>query len=100
MINIYSDTIQIALKYLKDTKANIYNVLVIAGDFSNSWNSSFPFYLIHSDLLTEIADSFDISLSNPTNQIHTRYLDNIYIYIYIYIMQILLLISYFSGQIH
>ena len=34
MINIYSDKYQIALKYLKNTKANICNVLVIARDFN------------------------------------------------------------------
>ena len=39
MINIYSDTVQIALKYLKDTKANICNVLVMASNF-NIRNSS------------------------------------------------------------
>ena len=34
MINIYSDTNQSALKYLKDTKVNVYNILVMAGDFN------------------------------------------------------------------
>ena len=35
MINIYSDDHQTALKYLKDTKANIYNVLVMVVDFEH-----------------------------------------------------------------
>ena len=30
MINIYSDDKQSALKYFKDTKADIYNVLIVA----------------------------------------------------------------------
>ena len=34
MINIYSDTLQIALKYLKNTKVNIINMLVMAGDLN------------------------------------------------------------------
>ena len=34
MINIYSDNYQAALKYLKNTKANIHHVLVIVGDFN------------------------------------------------------------------
>ena len=34
MINIYSDDNQSALKYLKDTKANIQNVLIMARDFN------------------------------------------------------------------
>ena len=33
MINIYSDKYQSAFKYLKDTEANLYNVLAIASDF-------------------------------------------------------------------
>ena len=32
MINIYSNNHQSALKYLKDTKFNFYNVLVMASD--------------------------------------------------------------------
>jgi len=34
MINVYSDNNQSALKYLKDTEANIWNILIIAGDFN------------------------------------------------------------------
>ena len=32
--------------------------------------------MIHSDLLIDIADAFDISLSHSTNFVPTRYLDN------------------------
>ncbi len=31
MINVYSDNYQLALKYLKDIKANLHNILVMAG---------------------------------------------------------------------
>ena len=34
MINIYSNNNQSALKYLMNTKANIQNVLIMAGDFN------------------------------------------------------------------
>jgi len=34
LINIYSDLLQSALKYLKDTEVNVYNVLVMMGDFN------------------------------------------------------------------
>ena len=34
MINVYSDNNHLALKYLKDTKANIHNILIMAGDFN------------------------------------------------------------------
>ena len=34
LINIYSDSMQSALKYLKDTEVDILNVLIMAGDFN------------------------------------------------------------------
>jgi len=34
MMNIYSDNNYSALKYLKDTEANIHNILIMAGDFN------------------------------------------------------------------
>ena len=34
MINIYSDSNQSALKYLKNTEANIQNILIVIGDFN------------------------------------------------------------------
>jgi len=34
MLNVYSDDYQSALKYLKDTKVNLRNVLIIASDFN------------------------------------------------------------------
>ena len=34
LINVYSDSSQLALKYLKDTKVNINNILIITGDFN------------------------------------------------------------------
>ena len=39
MIDIYSNNNQSALKYLKDTKANTQNVLIMAGDFNIRDNS-------------------------------------------------------------
>ena len=75
MINVYSNATQTALKYIKDTEANIHNVLVIAGNFNirnSSWNLSFNFHSIHSDLITDIADFLDLILSNPTNYVPTR----------------------------
>ena len=34
LINVYSDSSRIALKYLKDTKANISNILIMTGNFN------------------------------------------------------------------
>ena len=33
-INVYSDSSQLALKYLENTKVNINNVLIMTGDFN------------------------------------------------------------------
>ena len=77
-MNVYSDSSHTALKYLKNTEVNIENVLFITGDFNirNSlWDSSFPFHSLVSDNLIIIADSFNLSLSTPTNSCPTRYSD-------------------------
>ena len=78
ILNIYSDSSHTALKYLKDTEANIDNVILIMGDFNirdSLWDSSFPFHSSISDDLIIIADSFNLSLSSPTNPCPIRYSD-------------------------
>ena len=79
MLNVYSDDHQITLKYLKDTEVDLQKILIIASDFNirNSiWNSSYLFHSSHSDSLLKIADSLDLKLSNPIQQISTQYSDN------------------------
>ena len=59
MINIYSDDSYLASKYLKNTKANIHNVLIIASDFNirdNNWNLSYSFHSSHNNILIKIVD--------------------------------------------
>ena len=34
LMNVYSDSFHSALKYLKDTEANIHNFLIMTGDFN------------------------------------------------------------------
>jgi len=34
IINVYSDNCQSALKYLKDSEVNIWNMIIMAGDFN------------------------------------------------------------------
>ena len=77
-MNIYSDLLHSALKYLKDTEVNIDNVLLITGDFNirNSlWDLSFPFHSSIYDDLIIIADLFNLVLLTPTNSCPTRYSD-------------------------
>ena len=79
MMNIYSDSSQSALKYLKDTKANIRNFLIMSGNFNirnNLWDSLYPHYLSHNNDLFIITDSFNLELFTPTNQVLTRYSNN------------------------
>ena len=74
LVDIYSNSSQIALKYLKDTKININNVLVIVENFNirdNSWNSFFPHHSIHCDLLTDIMNYMNLCVSKSTNQVLT-----------------------------
>jgi len=78
IMNVYSDSSHSALKYLKDTLVNIPNLLIITGDFNirdSIWDPSFPHHSTISDNLMIIADSFNLDLSIPTNQVPTRYLD-------------------------
>ncbi len=78
-MNIYSDSSHSALKCLKDTKANIHNLLIMTGNFNicdSLWNLSFSHHLTISDDLIVIADLFNLDLLILTNQVSTRYLDN------------------------
>ena len=79
VMNVYSDSSHSAINYLKNTKINICNLLVMTGDFNirNSlWDPSFNHYSSISDDLIIIADSFNLNLLVPTNQVPTRYSDN------------------------
>ena len=40
------------------------------------WNLSYSFHSVHSNLLIDIADAFDLFFSHSTNSIPTRYSHN------------------------
>jgi len=70
LMNVYPNSSHSALKYLKDTKVCIWNLLIMTGDFNihdSLWNLSFSHYSSISDDLIIITDSFDLELSIPTN---------------------------------
>jgi len=78
ILNVYSDSLHLALKYLKDTEVNINNIILMTSDFNirdSLWDPSFPFHSSISDNLIMIADSFNLILSSPTNPCPTRYSD-------------------------
>lgn len=79
LINIYLDSSQTALKYLKDMEATIDNVLIITSNFNihdNLWDLNYLFHSFHSDLLLNITDSLNLDLSHPIILISTRYSNN------------------------
>jgi len=79
MINVYSDSPQLALKYLKDTESNTHNIIIMIGDFNirNSiWDSNFLFHSSYSDSLLDITDSFSLDISKSLENVPTRFSDN------------------------
>ena len=51
----------------------------MASDFNirdSNWDPLYFFHLIHRNLLFNMADSFDLMLSNPINQVPTYHSDN------------------------
>ena len=79
IMNIYSDSSYTALKYLKDTKVNLLNLLIMTGNFNirdSSWDPVFPYHSHLCDDLLIIADSFNLELLCPANNISTRYSDS------------------------
>ena len=74
LINIYSDDQQSTLKYFKNTKMNLNNILIMIGDFNirdNKWNPLYPHHLHHTNSLKKIADSFNLELLTLVNQVLT-----------------------------
>ena len=79
LINIYSDSLQLALKYLKDTEVDTHNVLIMTGDFNirdSLWDLLYPHHSTHGNFLIVIMNSFSLGMSYSTNPIPTRYSDN------------------------
>jgi len=79
IINIYSNEHQLVLKYLKDIVANIWNVLIMVGDFNirnRKWDLFYSFHSSYSNFLIEVTDFCELKLSSPIYQILTCYADN------------------------
>ena len=78
IMNIYSDSFHLALKYLKDIEISIDNILVMIGDFNirdSLWDPAFSHHSSISDDLLIITDSFHLALLIPTDPYSTRYSD-------------------------
>ena len=65
LLNVYFDSQQSTLKYLKDIKVNLNNVTIMTGDFNicdSNWDPFYPYHSIHADTLCEISDSLSLEL--------------------------------------
>ena len=79
ILNVYLDNQQNALKYLKNTKVNLNNILIMTQDFNirdSDQDSSYSHYLSYSGILREIADNLNLDLSTSINPVSTQYVDN------------------------
>ena len=80
LIKIYLDNYKSILEYFKDPKANLNNVLIMTEDFNirnNDWDLLYPHYSTHTDILREIADSFNLELSVSIEQMPTYCTNNL-----------------------
>jgi len=82
LFNDYLYDQQSTLKYLKDTEVNLNDILIITGDFNirdNEWYFLYSYHFNHTDSLKEIeiADSFNIKLLTPVNQVPMQYTNNL-----------------------
>jgi len=76
---MYSDNHQNAVIYLKNTKVNLNNILIMTGDLhirDLDWDLSCLYHSLHTKTLLEIVDSLGLQLSNPTNPGPTQYIYN------------------------
>ena len=76
---MYSDNHQNAVIYLKNTKVNLNNILIMTGDLhirDLDWDLSCLYHSLYTKTLLEIADSLGLQLSNPTNPGPTQYIYN------------------------
>ena len=80
IINIYSNSNQTALHFLRQNTINLDNAIIMTGDFNirdSDWDPLVHHYSIHTDDLLTIADSLGLELSPSSNPGPTRFADNL-----------------------
>jgi len=63
----------------KNIEVNINNVLIMTSNFNirdSFWDPNYLYHFFHKDTLFEIANSFHVELSKPTEFFPTRYSNN------------------------
>jgi len=81
IINIYSDSNQIALQVLQQNITNMDNTIILTGDFNirdSNWNPNFRHHFSYTDDLITITDSLSLEMSLPLNPSPTRFVNNPY----------------------
>ena len=56
------------LKYLKNMKVNLNNILIVTGNLNirdNNWDPTYLHHSIYANTLREVADFFNLELSTP-----------------------------------
>jgi len=51
----------------------------MTGDFNirnSNWDLSYPYHLVHINMLQEVVNSFDLEISTSINPVPARYMDN------------------------
>ena len=79
MINIYSDSNQIALYFLYQNIVNLDNMVIMTGNFNirdSNWDSYVYHYSIHTDDLITIIDSLGLEFSSSSNPGPTGFMNN------------------------
>jgi len=79
IINIYSDSNQMALYFLCQNNINLDNIIIMMGDFNirnSGWDPNVHHHSIYTDDLITIADSLGLKLLLSLNPGPTRFADN------------------------
>jgi len=79
IINVYSDSNQMALQVLCNNTRSIGSTVVMTDDFNirdSDWDPNVQYHSIHTEDLMSIADSLDLELATPINPGPTRFADN------------------------
>jgi len=79
VINVYSDSDQIAIWALQDCTRDIRNMVVMTEDFNirdSNWDPNIHHHSIDSKDLLTVADSLGLELSPPLNLGPTRFANN------------------------
>ena len=77
-MNVYSNSLHNAMKFLYNKALNIHNLLYMEEDFNvrdTEWNLSVSSHSAAGQVLRDLADSYSLVHSIPVLSVPTHYLD-------------------------